>query len=306
MTAFQESRPDFQVVQPREDTLEFQDQPAFDRLPTIDRAKIIEKVEYPESGGIFVYFKGYTLPLRGITTPEALASVDIVKKVLLMWVKVMGSKPLRYFVPFVLILPSFIFKKIAQNWIKEFTALGHPLLKFYYRKPERNSEPVREIYRVGMKFAGEEFIYQELVRMICLILETDFQYRFRLQDILSELNKENLNKNPAKELTRLTEILMKRDHARGWREVGFFFKILLVLRPEVKRLVRQFSQEINLEKVKLSKEDLYFFVVNPMYDVGGRLWVERTKIFNQLHGSKLDWESEKEGIKNAHPEIKLE
>lgn len=294
----------YKTVKIREEFKEFA-APVVDQLPTVTRANIVERIEYPKEGGALSFYMGFKLPYRGVMSLDALRQADVVKKDLLKDVKFWGRSPERYFLAVLLVLPGFLFRKVAFNWVRGFTEMAHPLFRFHYIKPERMSQPVREIYRVGMILAGGVPEWCELVRIICLILETDRQYRFRLQDILSELNKEWMERNPAQELTRLVGILMKRDHARGWKEVGLVFKILLILRPEVKRIVKVIAREISLDEIELTKEDLYHFVVNPQYDVGGMKYRERTKIFDELQGEKLDWKPAEEEILSMYPQLDL-
>lgn len=123
-----------------------------------------------------------------------------------------------------------------------------------YMDCDRYSQPVREVYRV---------MEGKLRDIICAILEFDTAYRYRFQDIVGELNKEAFEKNPLKEIKRLADILFEREW-HGDNGIGKFKKYIpyliwyLRLNPKLVSKLKEIVRELNVEEIKLSKEDIYW------------------------------------------------
>jgi hypothetical protein len=132
-----------------------------------DTAKV-ERVEFPPEGGTFTYLKGHPYPFPGFPDKGMVES---------------------------------------SRWIKKFwpamISAAHSLLKSQLIKPERYSKPVKEIYRLfNILIEREKEEYQktkwtQMRDVICHVLEFDNAYRFRFQDVLSELNLDEIKPDEA-------------------------------------------------------------------------------------------------------------
>lgn len=233
----------------------------------------LEKVVFPKGGGILTYLRGYKEPYRGFPYFEMVERVDDIKKISKkvfsrIYHDTKGIKRLK-------LLFLFPMLRTIINGFRY--ALWFHTSKFKMRI-KRYSQPMREIYRVWNTLGDSEEI-KEWRDIVCMILEFDNAYRYRVQDILSELNKETLKKNPLKEILRLMDLLIERELEEGvqnkWKEMrdlgGFYLRIARGLLS----MVQEFLLEINLEEVKFSKEDLYFCVMRTDYDFGFCLRGER-------------------------------
>jgi hypothetical protein len=132
-----------------------------------DKAKV-EKVEFPKEGGTFTYLEGHPYPFPGFPDKGMVE---------------------------------------AARWIKKFwpamISAAHSLLAPHLIKPERYSRPVREIYRLfnilieREKEPGMKDKWTKMRDVICHVLEFDNAYRFRLQDVLKEINLDEIKPDEA-------------------------------------------------------------------------------------------------------------
>ena len=155
---------------------------------------------------------------------------------------------------------------LFPEWLGYIMSLNSCLLK-----PEHYSQPVKEIRRV-LRWKIDD----NLVDAIGLILEYDMAYRYRLQDIIVLLDKGN---DPVKEIIRLIDILITRDIGNDgmivkYRNLQKFLPFLIF--GKTKRLLARIFRDIDLEEMKLSKEDIYWTNEFGLYNYRG-LSVEERK-----------------------------
>jgi len=123
----------------------------------------LEKVEFPKEGGVLSYLKGRKKPFPGFPHAELVATMGFIKR----------------------LIPSLL-------------SGYYSLIKPKLIKPEKYSRPVREIYRIFnllIERESDEGMKQKWIQMrdiICMILEFDNAYRFRFQDVVSEMNLEEI------------------------------------------------------------------------------------------------------------------
>jgi hypothetical protein len=165
----------------------------------------------------------------------------------------------------------------------------------FIRAKDKLSQAPREFQRV-LEIWGEK-----IRDIITIILEGDPAYRYRLQDITGNLNKEALKKSPRKEIIRLAKILMDRENGdnsfnRGmkgkWDLVSKVINLSLLVNWKLKNKIRDTLLELNLDEIKLSKEDLYWCDLNKDYNFGGLTAEERKQRHINIYGeeqTKLDY-----------------
>jgi len=215
---------------------------------------IVTKVEFPNEGGIFTHFEGVPF-MKGYPFGDDVERVDEAKKMAMrqLW----GF----YRMPkwkFIFLLPVFgVFTKslVISYW---------EYIKKYRFKPIRYCQAVREIYTVflnlGRELKGEELELWEMIRDdVCLTMESDDAYKFRFQLIIVELNKDNLKKNPVKELKRLIKLLSDREENVGmkqkWTMISKYL-FLIRFKPKVFKIFIKFLNEMNLDELKMDENDL--------------------------------------------------
>jgi hypothetical protein len=100
----------------------------------------------------------------------------------------------------------------------------------------------------------------------------DNAYRFRAQDILSELNQVSLKKNPIKELLRLLDLIQSRESAQEvkdtWTLLKYIVKFYLRFDKNLKSIIVHSLSNLDLDKVKLIINDKLYCIPRKDYTFG--------------------------------------
>ena len=190
------------------------------------------EVEYPKEGGILYYPNKNYYPFKGFPFPPATAMVAVWKRVLINKLK----RPLTWF-----------------GAKRELEELANHTIKIYYLKPEFYCKPVREIYRVGIKFFREDWVHN-----FCMILQWDSTYRFRVQVIGSRVDAEKLAENPRKEISRILRMGERTEPPNHplikakWRLVRRLFNLLWFV---FGKYIKKILMEINFGEFEMDEAD---------------------------------------------------
>lgn len=222
--------------------------------PDIPGTISVDKVEFPDTGGIKTYFST-TVPMNGYPDGDTVERVDEAKKMVMrmMWELYRMPKWRALF-----LLP--LLKIIVKSWIISYWEY----IKKYRFKTIRYCRAVREIYRVfnkiGLKIKNPADLemWEMIMDDFCLTMESDDAYKYRFQLIIVNLDKDNLKKNPIKEIRRLLKLLADREEVEGMKEKwGMFSKYLFLLkfRPKILKTLVEFLQELNLKELEMDESD---------------------------------------------------
>lgn len=272
--------------------------------------KIAISADFPVTGGTYVYHQGDKFPTKGWPFKEAVFATNTVKRAILNLIRFAGSSPARYFLGLFLFLPSFIQRKIMKKAMQEFADYTYIVFTNWnvLIKPNFMCDIGREVSRVGLQMAGLDIPSQRLVKALCMILEYDDAYRYRIQDLMGELNVVDMKKDPAKELSRLLDIAIARDPAGINEQAGTGFKFnvvkniipFMVRLPGVKETINTFFQYANVEKMKLDDIDFYRCLLWGDYEFGGISFAKRLEMRIQID---KEWN---ESIEKKNAEKKTE
>ena len=167
------------------------------------------------------------------------------------------------------ILILYFGRKIWIDWSKHYFRYNPVLLL----KEECWSQPVKEIRRV-LKI---EKIDETLKDVISVIMQNDMAYCYPVQDILGELNKDN---SFIKEIKRLADLYISRSKGSG-----SLFEIAKKARKYLWLLrftkVKAILMDLNIDEIKLSKEDIYWTNIVSGYDYRGLSYEQRLKEFKK-------------------------
>lgn len=225
----------------------------------------LTKVELPDTGGVLTYMEGYDEPYKGFPFHEFVDKIDSLKKLSR---GVLSSlfhslKRRNKLQVASLVLVPWLFNDLLRGTIYAY----HRIIIRFKIKELRYSDAVREVYRaMSTKFLGEtsdEATIREMVRdLLCMVLENDNAYRFRFQDIVVELDKEALKRNAGKELVRLLALMQTRERSQDvkdtWTLLKTFLPMYLFVNRKVRMRIVQTLGELDMEKVRLSKEDIFY------------------------------------------------
>lgn len=260
-------------------------------VPTEVRA--LTKVEMPDSGSVFTYMEDEDYPYSGFPFHEFVDKIDTLKKlsrgVLSSFYHSLKKRNKAQIA--VLALSPWFFNDLAQASIYAF----HRVIMRFKIKELRYSPAIRAVYRA---MEGGNDLKEAVRDILCMVLENDNAYRFRFQDIMVEVDKAALRKNPAKELVRLLRIMQTReknqDVADTWTLLITFLPMYLLVNPLVRKEVIACIDRLNLEKIQLAESDKWFcaqrsdyvfgFMLNPNED--DQKLIERLKIKKEVRERK--------------------
>ena len=238
----------------------------------------VDRIEYPDEGGIFVHYYDHPFPAKGQVFPEAVESLAAAKKSLKATAYFLKDFPI--LASLFLSLPSFVTRRFTKSFLENYLSrLAHDPIEAYFLAEDRWCRSVREIRRAG-KIAIEKVnskwkkYHLIMLNIVSSAFEWDNAYRYRGQDVGGELNKKAFFENPIKEVVRLMKLQVQRE--RGWFEdkgkfivFGQALRILMIFVPEIKKLMIEFVKEVNIDEVKLDEADDYYNLMRPDYDVHG-------------------------------------
>jgi len=111
---------------------------------------------------------------------------------------------------------------------------------------------------------------------LTVVLDTDLAYGLRLRDVLQELNKEALKKNPKREIIRLVDICIARD--KVIREKLVMMRRLLkiaFLSKEFRNIIVTFLENLDIEKIRFDLNDKYWLANKFDYNYEGKTYEKR-------------------------------
>lgn len=125
-------------------------------------------------------------------------------------------------------------------------------------------------------------IIAKLIEFICLFLEFDNAYRFRIQDVFGEIDKVGVMKSISKEFNRIMRIGIYRENKEigityKWKFLKVFITLVLFFDKDIRYYVKELFLELNLEQVKLDEDDWYFCLNRIGYDFKGWTYENRIK-----------------------------
>jgi hypothetical protein len=117
-------------------------------------------------------------------------------------------------------------------------------------------------------------------------------YCYRFQDLISSINKKNFENNPVQEAKILFWRAMDREtldvRGNGLQKFKKLLPMALFLfRFIPKKKIKGFVREIDLNHIKLSKEDIYWTNIVDNYNYRGIPFEERLKEYYQEKNNQL-------------------
>ena len=166
---------------------------------------LIEKMEIVEDFGMCITYKGVPYVKKGFPTPEAVFAINQVKKILLEFTKLCKNPLILLGIVFsnkTILCQSFnvVFDKIFSN---------HKIKEQFMCRSAFNL--ANFVHSVLLDMKVDNTIAKEFAFNIAQIIEYDDAYRYRVQDVMSELNVEAFTKSPRKETKRLVSIFKERS-----------------------------------------------------------------------------------------------
>lgn len=233
------------------------------------------KVEFPKEGGILTWMENFPNPYKGFPHFEFVDKIDLGKKIIRSFISGIYHRfKRRSKLRLLLLLPSLW---LASDAVRSLLYIFYRLIERLRLRNERYSDSVRELYRAfSVERASEKKDERELRMMlrdsVCMFLEFDNAYRFRMQDILVLLDKEALRRNTIGELLRLLKIMQSREATQEvsdtWKLGMYLFRFYLKGDKELVRIIRNVLNEIDLSKIKMDSGDVDYSSKRKDYKFG--------------------------------------
>ncbi len=236
---------------------------------------MVEEVIRPNRGGTFVKIYGCSYLFKGYPDKVKVRGLDMSKA--------MVSGIPREIIGKSIVLSSavlFLFLFFRKRFIKYAEKLFDIVLErnAHYEIPENEYNVcVKEIKRAVVEALKKEhnawtLLVGKITRFVCLFLEMDSAYRFRVQDAFGNVDK-------VKDFFGLIDIMISRERSKGenptnmprkWKFIKLVLKIILFLSPGLNRIVKRIIENLDADKIKMDEADWYFSLRYLSYDFGGK------------------------------------
>ena len=181
--------------------------------------------------GILLWLEDHKFPFKGMATEETVDAANKIKS---------------------LLKTPFFFLRLQK---------ATKILPSFFPQPNHLTPVAREILSI---------IPIRLGTLMAFVLEYDAAYRLRLQDLLSETSKEEMVKQPIREILRLLKINKRRDYEivhRKIRNFAYIF-ILALLFPPFREKFKKSLQRSNFQNLQLDDGDRYWLKQRTDYKYG--------------------------------------
>lgn len=235
----------------------------------------IERIEH--EGGTKIYLKGCKYPLKGMPTPESLAAVNVVKKLLIETLKLCKS-------PFSL---GLLFTP-KEKLIGAFNNIAYRVISPYILQPDYQQKFIGEIsqlvYNILIEYGISEVSSVMFADIISHIFEYDGAYRIRLQDMFSASTKYRLRS--VKEIRRIIKLMAKRENDPMTGIVAtktmMFAKLTYFIPPKLRKAIRKAIDKCNYDNLKFDKGDYWWALQRIDYNVNGYSYEKRQAILKEM------------------------
>lgn len=235
----------------------------------------IIKIDFPKEGGVLTWMKNFEYPYRGFPVADSVEKLDSAKKISRAFISGLYHQLKKR-------NKLWFFTLLPLVWLSKdvFRAAVYALYRIIERfriKKEMYCICVRELYRAFSISNPEEKMrdneFRQIFRdLICMFVEMDNAYRFRMQDILPELSKEQLKKKPLKELIRLIAIMQSRESEQQvidtWKLLKYLVKLYLRFDKKLQKLIVNALLQLDLDKIRFTIEDKAFCIPREDYKFG--------------------------------------
>lgn len=239
--------------------------------------KIFDHVEYPESGGVFVYHRTFPYPEKGTRDDFMMMSIQFVKRMLINWIRFLVYFLTHFYSP-IKVLEKFLTEFLDYANLVDNLGKHYILEKRYYSAQGRELMKGTEVFltNIGVKPS----LADETSHVFTALHDSDTAYYFRLGDILSIANKQRLLENPHKEINFLIKTFAERENRPHLVAKFRMFALLLkwgLWIPRVRRAFKKAVSEMDFSKLGLDEADRYHVRNRGGYNYFGRTLEDRLK-----------------------------
>ena len=240
-------------------------------------AQHITGIEVDKTGSVWTYISGHKEPVRCFADHDTVVTTAIYKRLLPLIASNLSK--MGYCRAFITLLAMKFNFNILPEWFDViFNNTECRLRDEYY------CTPVKEIRRV---LNGR--INEMLLDGGTLLIEADSVYRYRFQDFISELNKDNLKGyfSTIKEISRILGIWITREDVpvrqSKFSKIKKLAVLALIVNPQFVKTLSECLKELDLEKIRMNASDKYWSGFINNYSFAGIGWNDRKTIIEKIN-----------------------
>ena len=236
-------------------------------------------VAVPEEGFegcVLATYQGYSKPEKGVISLETSTAINTAKRIHLVLLQIVVASPIRYLVPLFFLFPRNTQDRFALSCMRNLGYVMRWVLQRQYLNPLYWTPAAKAVYKAVIE-EQDQNVRDWLMFFVCL-LEYDNKYRYPVQDILGELDRDTLEKNPKREILRLVLLGANRQHGgaeKKWFDVHQALRVIFTLRPKWAEVTGQFIQKVG--NMDMDEDERYTVSFISDYDYGGKTLEEREK-----------------------------
>ncbi len=245
---------------------------------------ILERIEYPKTGGILVHVRGGKYPKKGFPFPEAIAAVNQAKRLFIESIKVLSSWQL-FGLGFFFLIPNKYQVQFIEKVLKSYnrialSAMKPYILKGYYLCPAACE--IGLMVKVFLSRLGVSAdVTNDFASLVSAIFEYDDAYRYRMQDMASETNKIRLLADQFGEFKRLVALMAMREndaYLKGKIKMMFLALKVATVSKKVRFALTEAIKWADFDFLKLDVADIYWTNMRADYQYRGIPFEERVKV----------------------------
>lgn len=264
---------EYKVPEAPNDIFLYRNDKVFDIMNEGATTYMLDRIEYTD--GVKVYVKDVPYPRKGFVTPEAIWSCNILKRILML------ASP---------------FQK-PSRFIKGFNELGYKVMKHHLMKLHTMTPVAKELHiliKTFMVHLGfDKQMSYDFAMFFSHLIEYDDAYRFRFQDLMSDVTKKQLINSPRITIDGMMLTLYARDSkatADKFNKIAMIFYWLLLI-PKVRRAWNKTIEIMKIEALQYDEDDKYWVSVRNDYKYFGETYEERfSKLKIKPQGYKMKYE----------------
>ena len=255
-------------------------------IPALDR------IEYPEEGGIYVWGVGGLYPTKGWPTPHAVSANNFVKRIITNQVKFFAKHPILFLGT--LVLPWKRKVKMLENWLHEQDQLAYTVIGGFFFKRRYYctfTKALWDFLSVFFKTLGvNPEVADRISKVFATLIEYDNSYRYRLQDIFSTTSHARMLEDPRREIRGLLTTLSKRETRahlmEKFQSYGKLLSLTLFI-PKVRKAFDTALNSIKFSDLQMDDADRYHTMRLGGYDFNGEKVEDRLPKWIAMHNGNL-------------------
>lgn len=232
---------------------------------------LIEKIEAVEHKGILITYKNVPYVRKTFPTPEATYALNQVKRLL---------RELVTF-PFIVLGVAFSNKtKLCKSFNVIFTKIAGPHVMKEEFMCRASFNVANFVHSVLISFGVDSDTAKETAFNLAQIIEYDDAYRYRMQDLLTELDIDLFTKSPSREVKRLWDIFEARSTDGVPRKLQGFLYVFMAIAFLKKKT---FIENVNfLKQATYDEDDRYWMCLrDDKYNYFGLTPLERHELYTE-------------------------